>query len=156
MPWLAEARKSQCTWMARQDLLAHLRIRSASRSYAGMPEDKTCAACGRRIEWRRKWKDCWDEVKYCSEACRKHKPTAADRALEESILALLSQRASEATLCPSEAARQTFPDGWRDRMEDTRRAARRLVEAAKLEIVQGGRVVDPSTAKGAIRLRLKR
>jgi hypothetical protein len=41
-------------------------------------------------------------------------------------------------------------------MEDTRRAARRLVAAGKLEILQGGRVVDPSTAKGAIRLRLRR
>jgi hypothetical protein len=41
-------------------------------------------------------------------------------------------------------------------MEDTRRAARRLVDAGKLEIVQGGRVVEPSTARGAIRLRLKR
>ena len=120
-----------------------------------MRKEKTCAACGRRIEWRRKWERCWDQVKYCSDACRKLKPTPADRALEETILSLLSQRAIDATICPSEAARQTFPDGWRDRMEDTRRAARRLVDAGKIEIVQGGRVVDPSTAKGAIRLRLK-
>lgn len=120
-----------------------------------MPEEKTCAACGRRIEWRKKWERCWDEVKYCSDACRKRKPGSIDRALEETILSLLAQRASDATICPSEAARQQFPDGWRERIDDTRRAARRLVDAGKVEIVQGGQVVNPSTAKGAIRLRLK-
>jgi hypothetical protein len=121
-----------------------------------MPEEKTCATCGRRIEWRRKWARCWDQVRYCSDACRRKKPTPADRALEEIILSLLTRRAPEATICPSEAARQQFPDDWRERMEDTRRAARRLVFEGKLEIVQSGQVVEPSTAKGAIRLRLKR
>ncbi len=120
-----------------------------------MTEEKTCAACGRRIEWRKKWERCWDEVKYCSDTCQKRKPGSIDRALEETILSLLAQRASDATICPSEAARQRFPDNWREHMEATRRAARRLVEAGKLEIVQSGRVVDPSTAKGAVRLRLR-
>ncbi|MFM9112416.1 MAG: DUF3253 domain-containing protein, partial [Actinomycetota bacterium] len=32
-------------------------------------------------------------------------------------------------------------------------AARRLVVTGEVEITQGGRVVDPSTAKGPIRLR---
>jgi len=41
-------------------------------------------------------------------------------------------------------------------MEPARCAARRLVAAGRIEIVQGGRVVDPSTAKGPIRLRLVR
>ena len=120
-----------------------------------MSEEKTCAACGRLIEWRKKWERCWNEVKYCSDACRKQKPKSSDRELEEVILTLLTRRASGATICPSEAARQAFPDGWRERMEDTRRAARRLVVAGKLEIMQSGHVVDSSTAKGAIRLRLK-
>lgn len=42
---------------------------------------------------------------------------------------------------------------WRDLMEPARRAARRLVVAGEVEIVQQGRVVDPSTAKGPIRVR---
>jgi hypothetical protein len=41
-------------------------------------------------------------------------------------------------------------------MEPARRAARRLVAAGTLEITQGGRVVDPSTARGPIRLRRAR
>ena len=36
---------------------------------ADLPE-KICAACGRPFAWRRKWAKTWDEVKYCSEACR--------------------------------------------------------------------------------------
>ena len=48
---------------------------------------------------------------------------------------------------------QVRPDGWRELMEPARRAARRLVAAGRLEITQQGRVVDPSTAKGPVRLR---
>ncbi|MFC3125261.1 DUF2256 domain-containing protein [Pseudoroseomonas globiformis] len=31
---------------------------------------KTCLACGRPFSWRRKWARDWDQVRYCSEACR--------------------------------------------------------------------------------------
>ncbi|MBM3718214.1 MAG: DUF2256 domain-containing protein [Actinobacteria bacterium] len=30
-----------------------------------------CAGCGRPFEWRRKWARVWDEVKWCSEKCRR-------------------------------------------------------------------------------------
>lgn len=32
---------------------------------------KTCAACGRAFTWRKKWEKNWDDVRYCSDACRK-------------------------------------------------------------------------------------
>ena len=32
---------------------------------------KICASCGLRFTWRTKWKACWNEVKYCSERCRR-------------------------------------------------------------------------------------
>jgi hypothetical protein len=32
---------------------------------------KDCAACGRPFAWRRKWAKVWDEVHYCSDACRR-------------------------------------------------------------------------------------
>lgn len=38
-------------------------------------------------------------------------------------------------------------------MEQARMAARRLVAAGRAEVTQAGRVVDPSTAKGPIRVR---
>ncbi len=117
------------------------------------PEPKTCASCGRTIEWRKKWARSWDEVQYCSDACRRHKVTDTDRALESSIRSLLDSRKGGATICPSEAAREVGGEEWRDLMEPARRAARRLVAAGEVEVTQGGTVVDPSTAKGPIRVR---
>jgi len=35
---------------------------------------KPCASCGRPFSWRKKWERCWDEVKYCSDRCRRNKP----------------------------------------------------------------------------------
>ena len=34
---------------------------------------KTCAACGLKFAWRRKWAANWEDVKYCSERCRRAK-----------------------------------------------------------------------------------
>ncbi|NYE38584.1 hypothetical protein F4692_003734 [Nocardioides cavernae] len=125
------------------------------------PEPKTCQSCGRTIEWRKKWERDWDQVRYCSAACRKRGVSDVDRRLESTILDLLDQRAASATICPSEAARAVAAgtgggsddEGWRDLMEPARRAARRLVERGEVEITQAGHVVDPSTAKGPIRIR---
>lgn len=42
-----------------------------------LPE-KICLHCGRPYAWRKKWARAWDEVKYCSERCRReHKRAAA-------------------------------------------------------------------------------
>lgn len=109
--------------------------------------------CGRTITWRKKWARDWDDVRYCSAGCRRHPPADTDRRLEEAIDALLDARARGATVCPSEAARAVDPDDWRDLMEPARRAARRMVEAGVVDITRGGRVVDPSTARGPIRIR---
>lgn len=32
---------------------------------------KPCQACGRPMTWRKAWARSWDDVKYCSEACRR-------------------------------------------------------------------------------------
>lgn len=80
--------------------------------------------------------------------------TETDAALEQAILALLDQRSPTSTVCPSEAARAVgSSDGWRDLMGPARAAAARLVEAGKVEVTQGGRVVDLATATGPIRIR---
>ncbi|WP_370249136.1 DUF3253 domain-containing protein [Nocardioides sp.] len=120
------------------------------------PPDKVCVACGRRIEWRAKWKRDWDQVKYCSQSCRRHGVDPTDERLEQAIRDLLAGRARSHTICPSEAARLVGgedEDRWRALMEPARRAARRLVAAGEVEITQKGRVVDPSTARGPIRIR---
>ncbi len=119
-------------------------------------DEKTCVSCGRRIEWRAKWADDWEQVKYCSDACRRRRVRPVDESLERAILALLDRRGRGRTICPSDAARLVHDgddEGWRDLMEPARRAARRLVAAGEVEITQRGQVVDPSTAKGPIRIR---
>ncbi len=78
---------------------------------------------------------------------------AVDAALEAAIRHLLDERARGATICPSEAARAVDPKGWRALMGAARAAAQRLVEAGEVEITQRGRVVDPSTARGPVRIR---
>lgn len=118
------------------------------------PPAKTCAACGRRMEYRRRRDRSWDEVRYCSRACRRRRVNAVDRALEASILELLDGRRRGASICPSEAARGVAPDDWRRLMEPARRAARRLAHRGRVEVLQRGRPVDPSSFRGPIRLQL--
>jgi hypothetical protein len=114
---------------------------------------KSCVACGRRIEWRKKWERDWESVRYCSSSCRTRGVGPVDGALETAILELLAKRPSRATICPSEAARVVGGEEWLELMEPARAAARRLVVVGQIEITQKGSVVDPSTAKGPIRLR---
>ncbi|HKK97392.1 MAG TPA: DUF2256 domain-containing protein [Marivita sp.] len=39
---------------------------------------KTCATCGLPFTWRKKWEKVWDEVKYCSDRCRREKKIKVD------------------------------------------------------------------------------
>jgi hypothetical protein len=32
---------------------------------------KTCPVCEKPFAWRKKWERVWDDVKYCSERCRR-------------------------------------------------------------------------------------
>ncbi|MFN5357236.1 MAG: DUF2256 domain-containing protein [Bacteroidota bacterium] len=34
---------------------------------------KICKVCRRPFTWRKKWEKIWDEIKYCSDKCRKNK-----------------------------------------------------------------------------------
>lgn len=43
---------------------------------------KPCAACGRPFTWRKKWAKTWDEVKFCSDACRTGKRARARATIE--------------------------------------------------------------------------
>lgn len=37
-----------------------------------LPE-KQCLVCHKPFSWRKKWEKDWDNVKYCSEKCRRQK-----------------------------------------------------------------------------------
>ncbi|MDX1698879.1 MAG: DUF2256 and DUF3253 domain-containing protein [Thiohalobacterales bacterium] len=116
---------------------------------------KICRVCGRSFDWRRKFAHNWDEVRYCSSACRQRGLTRYDRRLEQQLLAMVEQRAGRKTLCPSELARKLRPEGedWRRLMEPRRMAARRLSHQGAVEILQAGHVIDPDAVRGPIRLR---
>jgi hypothetical protein len=40
---------------------------------------KPCVVCGRTMTWRRAWANTWDDVRYCSERCRRNKGAAVTR-----------------------------------------------------------------------------
>lgn len=116
------------------------------------PAAKTCVACGRTVRWRKKWERSWDEVRHCSATCRRRGVRPVDRELEAAIVHLLAEQPRGGSVDPDEAARSVGGDEWQLLAEPARSAARRLQAAGRAVITQKGRPVDPSTAKGPIRV----
>ena len=130
---------------------------STRTSGGGATPSKVCASCGRRFEWRAKWARSWDEVRYCSDACRRRGVTADDRAAEEQIVAALEQRPRGAVLDLDgldDPGRPPDAGAAYARSEQLRRAARRLADRGVVEWTQAGAPVDPSTARGPVGIRL--
>ena len=48
-------------------------------------DEKVCLQCGRPFTWRKKWKNCWDEVKYCSKRCRNDKKANKSHPVQKTI-----------------------------------------------------------------------
>ncbi|MEH6998764.1 MAG: DUF2256 domain-containing protein [Limnobacter sp.] len=40
---------------------------------------KPCTVCGKDMTWRKSWARNWDDVKYCSDACRKAAPRTSGK-----------------------------------------------------------------------------
>jgi hypothetical protein len=78
-----------------------------------------------------------------------------DHAIESAIQELLRERGPGKAICPSEAARRVSPDNWQSLMENARAAAQRMASRKLIVVTQHGREVEPSRAKGAIRLKSK-
>jgi hypothetical protein len=72
----------------------------------------------------------------------------------EAILDLLNERGPGKTICPSEILPIELKKD-KDVMEEVRESAKLLVLENKIEITQSGRVIDPNSIKGPVRLRLK-
>ncbi|GAB4330742.1 MAG: hypothetical protein OHK0038_05250 [Flammeovirgaceae bacterium] len=47
--------------------------KAIKRQRKGELPTKICENCGRPFEWRKKWEEVWEEVKYCSDNCRRAK-----------------------------------------------------------------------------------
>ncbi len=117
-----------------------------------MTKIKICESCGREIEYRKKWLRNWDQVKYCSDECRRNKDKFD---FKDAILTLLKQRQSNQTICPSEVL-PLEQKSDKVIMEHVRRSARLLASDGLIEITQKNQAVDPLDFRGPIRLRLKR
>ena len=113
-------------------------------------DTKICTSCGRIIEYRKKWEKNWTEIKYCSDECRRNKNKFDYR---EAILNLLRERGSLKTIFPSEVLPENFQQD-KNMLEHVRRSARLLANENKIELIQNGKVVDPTSFKEPVSLRL--
>ncbi|MFK7799659.1 MAG: DUF2256 domain-containing protein [Aureispira sp.] len=48
------------------------RKKTTKYNKSNLPE-KNCVICQRPFSWRKKWENCWHEVKYCSKRCQSNK-----------------------------------------------------------------------------------
>ena len=84
------------------------------------PGVKFSEVCGREIQWRKRLQRDWDNVKYCSRACRSTGLTQVDFMLEGAILVLLGEQKRGAKICPSEVAKTVgLAESWRKLMDQS-------------------------------------
>lgn len=77
--------------------------------------------------------------------------------IKNSHIKFAEERGFDKTYCPSEVARELFPENWREMMEEVREIGDELIREGKLEILQKGVVQENVSThiKGPIRFRKK-
>lgn len=73
--------------------------------------------------------------------------------IEAEILRQVAARGPDKSICPSEVARVLDPE-WQKLSLAVRRAAIRLAQAGRIDILRKGKRVAPEGVKGVIRLRI--
>ncbi len=79
--------------------------------------------------------------------------------LETTLLSVLEALGAAKSACPTDVARaftqgDPDPEAWRRQLSAVRRAATRLAEAGRIEILRKGKKVSPAEMRGVIRLRI--
>ena len=133
-----------------------------------MVDPATCCNCGGRPGEPPADRLDVDAARGCTTSCRRCGLSKLDRVIETQMLDILAKRGPGKTICPSKVARAGLLDAPPDASGGdenrrwvaspdgpTRRTAARLAAAGEVDVTQGGRVVDLSTATGPIRLRRK-
>ena len=77
-----------------------------------------------------------------------------DAYVQQCILDVLRARGPNKTVCPSECARRLHGERWRELMPLVRKHGVTLAAQGKIVVLQKGQIVDPGTARGAIRYRI--
>lgn len=87
---------------------------------------------------------------------RSRRPTvpAGEKAIEAAILSHALACGPGASISPTDVAMAMGPD-WRSKLTAVRRAAVRMATAGQIDILRKGKPVEPATAKGVIRLRVR-
>lgn len=113
-----------------------------------------CHTCGRIIGARRAntSKASTTEVKYCSDKCKRNKPTAADRQIETVLLALLEGRDPE----QAENGADTKASSPKAKRKATKGDPRIVVTMSDLETVAFGNMKDPERVYGRNKNKAKR
>ena len=80
--------------------------------------------------------------------------------LETTLLSVLVALGPAKSACPTDVARaftrdDPDPEAWRRQLSAVRRAAARLAEAGRIEILRKGKPVPPADMRGVIRLRIR-
>lgn len=75
-----------------------------------------------------------------------------DDPIQTAILRLVEHRGPGKSICPSEAAREAYPEDWQDRMKAVRAAAVGLARKGEVVILRKGKPADPNDFKGVYRL----
>jgi hypothetical protein len=76
------------------------------------------------------------------------------RPIANTILSMAAERGANKTICPSDVAREMFPEDWRKHMDEIRQEAIALHKAGKVSITQKGIPVDTNHIKGPIRIKI--
>ena len=74
--------------------------------------------------------------------------------ISNAVLSLATTRGPGKSTCPSEIARQLFPQDWRNEMNAVREVAIDLHKQGKVVITQKGKTVDIDEIKGPVRIKI--
>ncbi len=58
------------------EIAGNQKMKNAKFTKKNLPS-KICENCEREMKWRKRWEKVWDEVKFCSDKCRKNSKTHA-------------------------------------------------------------------------------
>ena len=61
---------------------------------------KVCVVCNRPFTWRKKWENCWDEVKCCSKRCQSERKSNRKKGADEGVEGAAAIRADEVPTVP--------------------------------------------------------
>ena len=107
-----------------------------------------CKVCGLSFTNRAKWSKRNQTVLYCSQRCRRNKPTKTTRERQERLLNLLKQY--KKPVCMNDILTQVgFPATDHGRREG-KWAIHRLYHLGKLKLLKEGRSIHPDQNKGRV------